>query len=69
MSRKCELTGKKPLLGHNVSHSQRHTKRVWSPNLRTANIIQPDGTSKKMKVCMKALKTLAKPVRNRTKNS
>jgi ribosomal protein L28 len=52
-----------------VSHSQRHTKRVWSPNLRTANIIQPDGTSKKMKVCMKALKTLAKPVRNRTKNS
>jgi large subunit ribosomal protein L28 len=69
MSRKCELTGKKPVFGHNVSHSQRHTKHVWLPNLRTAMIVMPDGTRKKMKVCMKALKTLAKPVRIRKKHA
>lgn len=67
MSRKCELTGTKPMIGCNVSHSQRHTKRTWSPNLRTAVIVMPDGTRKRMKVTMKALKTLAKPVRDRSK--
>lgn len=66
MSRKCEITGKKSVIGCNVSHSQRHTKRAWSPNLRMAVITMPDGTRKKMKVSMKALKTLAKPVRDRS---
>jgi large subunit ribosomal protein L28 len=54
------------MIGCNVSHSQRHTKRTWSPNLRTAVVVMPDGTRKKMKVTMKALKTLAKPVRDRS---
>lgn len=27
MSRVCQVTGKAPLVGHNVSHSNRHTKR------------------------------------------
>lgn len=34
MSRVCELTGKGPVSGHNVSHSQRHTKRRFLPNLQ-----------------------------------
>ncbi len=55
------------MIGCNVSHSQRHTKRTWVPNLRTAVIVMPDGTRKRMKVTMKALKTLAKPVRDRSK--
>lgn len=33
MSRVCEVTGKKPLVGHNVSHSNRHTKRRFEINL------------------------------------
>jgi large subunit ribosomal protein L28 len=33
MSRVCEITGKKPLVGHNVSHSNRHTKRRFEVNL------------------------------------
>ncbi len=33
MSRECELTGTKPLVGHRVSHSQIKTKRLFRPNL------------------------------------
>ena len=33
MSKKCELTGKIPLKGHNVSHANNKTKRKFLPNL------------------------------------
>ncbi len=34
MSRVCQVTGKRPLVGSNVSHSNRHTKRRFEINLR-----------------------------------
>ena len=34
MSKKCELTGKNPLKGHNVSHANNKTKRKFLPNLK-----------------------------------
>ena len=34
MSEKCELTGKNPLKGHNVSHANNKTKRRFLPNLK-----------------------------------
>ena len=34
MSKKCELTGKIPMKGHNVSHSNNKTKRRFLPNLK-----------------------------------
>jgi len=34
MSKKCELTGKSPLKGHNVSHANNKTKRKFYPNLK-----------------------------------
>ncbi len=33
MSRVCQVTGKRPVAGNNVSHSKRHTKRRFLPNL------------------------------------
>ncbi|MFO7574381.1 MAG: 50S ribosomal protein L28 [Bacteroidales bacterium] len=33
MSRICQVTGKKPMVGNNVSHSKRRTKRKFYPNL------------------------------------
>ena len=36
MSKKCELTGKIPLKGHNVSHANNKTKRRFLPNLKKA---------------------------------
>jgi len=34
MSRVCQVTGKRPLVGANVSHSNRHTKRRFEINIR-----------------------------------
>ena len=35
MSRVCQVTGKKPLVGNNVSHANNRTKRRFLPNLQT----------------------------------
>ena len=37
MSKKCELTGKSPLKGHNVSHANNKLKRKFLPNLKKVN--------------------------------
>ena len=37
MSKKCELTGKIPMKGHNVSHANNKTKRRFLPNLKKVN--------------------------------
>ncbi|MEJ2173541.1 MAG: 50S ribosomal protein L28 [bacterium] len=33
MSRECQVTGKKPMVGNNVSHANNRTRRVFLPNL------------------------------------
>ncbi len=38
MSNYCELTGKKPLSGNNVSHSNNKTKRKFYPNLKLVSL-------------------------------
>lgn len=55
----CELTGKGKQFGNNVSFSQRHTKKVWKPNLQTKTIIV-DGKKIKMKISTQAIRTLKK---------
>ena len=35
MAKICQITGKKRMIGNNVSHSKRRTKREFAPNLRT----------------------------------
>ena len=35
MARVCQVTGKKRLIGNNVSHSKRRTKREFAPNIKT----------------------------------
>lgn len=38
MARRCVITGKDVLVGHNVSHSKRRTKRRFLPNLQVASL-------------------------------
>ncbi|HEY5657043.1 MAG TPA: 50S ribosomal protein L28 [Myxococcota bacterium] len=38
MARRCELTGKEPVFGHNVSHSNRKTNRRFDPNLQKVTL-------------------------------
>ena len=35
MARVCQVTGKKPMVGNNVSHANNHTKRRFLPNLQS----------------------------------
>ena len=49
MSKKCELTGKSPLKGHNVSHSNNKTKRKFLPNLKKV-IFKSDILKKNVKL-------------------
>ena len=42
MSKKCEITGKKVIVGNNVSHSRIHTKRTFAPNLQTKKFYIPE---------------------------
>jgi large subunit ribosomal protein L28 len=55
----CDITGKGKQYGNNVSFSQRHTKKVWKPNLQTKTIMI-DGKKTKLKVSTQAIRTLKK---------
>lgn len=55
----CDLTGKGKQFGSNVSFSQRHTKKVFKPNLQTKTFIL-DGKKVTMKLSTQAIRTLKK---------
>jgi large subunit ribosomal protein L28 len=59
MSRRCELTGKGPQVGHKVSHSNRKTKRRFLPNLLNVTVMSDSlGRSVRLRVSANALKTI-----------
>jgi len=60
MSRRCSISGKGPMTGNNVSHAKNRTKRKFLPNLRTLRVTLEDGTTKKIKVSAKELRTMRK---------
>ena len=59
MASKCELTGKGKMFGHNVSFSQRRTKRVFKPNLQKKTLTV-DGKKVTMTLSTQAIRTLRK---------
>ena len=61
MSRICEITGKKPIVGHKVSFSNRKTKRRFSPNLHVKKFYVPErGGWITLKISTAALRTINK---------
>ncbi|HEY8517868.1 MAG TPA: 50S ribosomal protein L28 [Candidatus Binatia bacterium] len=56
MARACEICGKTRSVGHNVSHANNKTKRVWRPNLHTARAIM-NGTVRRILVCTRCLRS------------
>ena len=55
MSKVCEICGKKPIFGNNVSHAHNLTRRRWNPNLQSVRVIV-NGTPKRIRVCTSCLK-------------
>ncbi len=61
MSNVCQVTGRKPSFGNNVSHSQRKTRRRWDVNIQTQRFYVPSEKRwVKLKVSAKGLKTINK---------
>lgn len=61
MARKCQLTGKGPITGNNVSHSNAKTRRRFLPNVHTKKFYIPETDQwVRMKVSTSAMRTINK---------
>ena len=61
MSKKCELTGKKPIKGNNVSHANNKTKRRFIPNLQNVSLYSDKlGKKLKFRIATSTLRTIEK---------
>jgi len=61
MSRVCELTGKRPMMGNNVSHANNKTRRRFLPNLVSATMTSDAlGKAIRLRVATSALRTIDK---------
>ena len=56
MASVCEICGKKPSFGMNVSHSHRRTKRRWNPNIQRVRALV-NGAPKRVHVCTGCIKS------------
>jgi large subunit ribosomal protein L28 len=56
---RLDIDRKRKQHGHNISHSKRHTKRVWKPNLQTKTVLV-DGKKIKVKLSTTAIRSLKK---------
>jgi large subunit ribosomal protein L28 len=59
MARRCELTGKESLFGHNVSHANNRTNRRFVPNLQKVTL-HSDALRRniKLRICTRALRSV-----------
>ena len=56
MAKVCEICGKKPVVGYNVSHAHNKNKKRWYPNLQSVKVVE-NGQRRKMKVCTSCIKS------------
>jgi large subunit ribosomal protein L28 len=56
MAQVCELCGKGPQFGNNISHANNVTRRRWNPNLQSVKAVT-NGNSRRMRVCTSCIKT------------
>jgi len=56
--RTCEICGKRPSVGNNVSHANNKTKRRWEPNLQEVRAAAPGGSGvKRILVCTRCIRS------------
>ena len=54
---KCEICGKSPQFGHNVSHSKRATNRRFDANIKRM-LLELDGRKRRIYICTRCLRTM-----------
>ncbi|MGB4812722.1 MAG: 50S ribosomal protein L28 [Methylophilaceae bacterium] len=61
MARVCQVTGKKPMVGNNVSHAQNKTRRRFLPNLQNRKFwVESENRWVSMRITNNALRTIDK---------
>ncbi|WP_110667036.1 50S ribosomal protein L28 [Salinicola halophilus] len=61
MSQVCQVTGKRPVTGNNVSHSQRKTRRRFVPNLHTHRFwVESEKRFVKLRISSKGMRIIDK---------
>lgn len=53
---KCEICGKGPLFGNNVSHANNKTRKTWKPNVQRVRTVS-GGTVRHVRVCTRCIKS------------
>jgi large subunit ribosomal protein L28 len=56
MANVCDVCGKKPMTGCNVSHAHNRTKKTFKPNLQKVRAVQ-NGSVRSMKVCTRCIRS------------
>jgi large subunit ribosomal protein L28 len=56
MARVCEICGKGPITGHNVSHANNKTPRRWYPNVQRVRVVV-NGAVRRIRVCTQCIKS------------
>jgi len=56
MAKVCDICGKGPVTGNNVSHAHNKTRRRWLPNLQNIHALI-NGVSKRVKVCTNCIRS------------
>jgi large subunit ribosomal protein L28 len=59
MAKRCEICGKGPMSGNNVSHSKVRTRRRFMPNLQVAHVMV-GGRQVHKRVCTRCIRTASK---------
>lgn len=64
MAKKCQVCGKGPATGNNVSHAHNKTRRRWLPNLQSVKVEVSKGNNKRMRVCTSCIRSgsIVKPL-------
>lgn len=56
MAKRCDMCGKGPRYGHNISHAHNLTKRRWNPNLQRVRIQTQGGAAKRVRLCTRCIR-------------
>ena len=62
---KCDVCGKGVTFGIKVSHSHRRSNRAWKPNVKKVKVLV-NGSEKSVNMCTRCLRTMRKPLRERS---
>lgn len=57
MAKQCEVCGKKPMSGNNVSHAHNKTRKVFNPNLQKVRAVDGNGAVRYVKVCTRCIRS------------